>query len=63
LPKPVLHRIINRTLHHVQDFHTEGIITCDVKLGELGSLAQSIGAACLPMLSILGRPPTKHSEH
>ncbi|MGY8863516.1 MAG: hypothetical protein ACKVJ2_12910, partial [Pseudomonadales bacterium] len=35
LPKPVLHRIINRTLHHVQDFHTEGIITCDVKLGEL----------------------------
>jgi predicted NBD/HSP70 family sugar kinase len=63
LPKSVLHKIIDSTLGHVQDSHTEGIITCDVKLGELGSMAQSIGAACLPMLSILGRPPTKHSGH
>jgi len=57
LPKPVLQRIIDATLNHIQGFQTEGVITCDVKLGELGSMAQSIGAACLPVLSILGPPP------
>ena len=63
LPKVVLHKIVDSTLSHVQSFHTEGSITCDVKLGELGSMAQSIGAACLPMLSMLGRPPTMNSDH
>ncbi|WP_320825443.1 ROK family transcriptional regulator [Reinekea sp.] len=57
LPKPVLQRIIDATLSRIQGFQTEGVITCDVKLGELGSMAQSIGAACLPVLSILGPPP------
>jgi predicted NBD/HSP70 family sugar kinase len=59
LPKSVLNRIIDTTLMHVNSFNIEGIITCDVKLGELGSMAQSIGAACLPVLKILGPPPIK----
>ena len=59
LPKPVLRKIIDATLRYIQEFQTEGIITCDVKPGELGSMAQCIGAACLPVLSILGPPPTK----
>ena len=58
LPKPVLQKIIDATVRHLEGWHTEGLITCDIKLGELGSMAQSIGAACLSMLSILGPPPT-----
>ena len=57
LPKPVLQKIIDTTQSHVRDFQIEGIIPSDVKQGEHGLLAQSIGAACLPILSILGPPP------
>jgi predicted NBD/HSP70 family sugar kinase len=62
LPRPVLNRIIDATQAHIQLYQTEGVITCDVKLGKLGSTARSIGAACLPVYRVLGPPPIKRLD-
>lgn len=56
LPRWVLQRIIDETQAQIGDLRIEGIVTCEIKLGELGSKAQSVGAACLPILETLGPP-------
>lgn len=61
LPNPVLLKIVDATQAQIRDLQFDGIISCDVKLGKLGSMAQSVGAACLPVLKILGPPPIKYA--
>jgi predicted NBD/HSP70 family sugar kinase len=59
LPKTVLQKIIDSTNAQIQEYQIEGIIPSELKLGELGSMAQSIGAGCLPVLRFLGPPQIK----
>lgn len=57
LPRDLLERIIAATDERIKDYAVEYIIPSKIKLGQLGSTAQSIGAACLPVLRFLGPPP------
>lgn len=62
LPKTILHEVIAATRSKLRALQVDGIIMCDIWPGEFGAKAQSIGAACLPMLHILGPPPLKHAS-
>lgn len=57
LPRDVLQRIVDCTESKIRDLRIEGIFPSSIILGELGPMAQSIGAACLPVLRYLGPPP------
>lgn len=57
LPRDLLQRIVDSTELKIRDLRVEGIIPSSIKLGELGTMAQSVGAACLPVLRVLGPPP------
>jgi predicted NBD/HSP70 family sugar kinase len=59
LPKTVLQKILDSTNAQIQEYQIDGIISSELKLGELGPMAQSIGAGCLPVLRLLGPPQIK----
>ncbi|NVK31675.1 MAG: ROK family transcriptional regulator [Gammaproteobacteria bacterium] len=59
LPKALLQDIVDKTQRNIEQYAVEGIVPCELKLGELGSMAQPIGGACLPMLELLGPPVVK----